>query len=108
MTAALPGDPGSFPIGEFSFPIGGIPLARTRSVIAGLVPAISIRMAQCPIYRDGRDIRAFTPVFDGLLPGHDQAGLPRVSSPLLFPLAKLSNILDNLKTESTANAYSPC
>jgi len=29
-------------------------------------------------YRDGRDIRAFTPVFDGLLPGHDQVGLSRV------------------------------
>jgi|GEM_PF-4953767 hypothetical protein len=22
---------------------------------------------------DGRDIRAFTPVFDGLLPGHDES-----------------------------------
>jgi len=52
--------------------------SKTRGVIAGLVPAISIRMAQCLDYRDGRDIRAFTPVFDGLLPGHDQAGLPRV------------------------------
>jgi len=27
-----------------------------------------------PDYRNGRDTRAFTPVFDGLLPGHDQAG----------------------------------
>jgi hypothetical protein len=26
----------------------------------------------------GRDIRAFTPVFDGLLPGHDEAGLARL------------------------------
>ena len=31
-----------------------------------------------PDYRDGRDIRAFTPVFDGLLPGHDEWELPRV------------------------------
>jgi len=27
-----------------------------------------------PDYRDGRDIRAFTPIFDGLLPGHDKRG----------------------------------
>jgi hypothetical protein len=27
-----------------------------------------------PDYRDGRHIRAFTPVFDGLLPSHNQAG----------------------------------
>jgi hypothetical protein len=52
--------------------------SKTRGVLAGLVPAISIRMAQVPDYRDGRDIRAFTPVFDGLLPGHDQVELPRV------------------------------
>jgi len=32
-----------------------------RFVIAGLVPAISIRRAQCPDYRDGRD-----------KPGHDE------------------------------------
>jgi hypothetical protein len=31
-----------------------------------------------PDYWDGRDIRAFTPVFDGLLRGHDQVGLQRV------------------------------
>src|SRR5262245_20438505 len=35
----------------------------SRFVIAGLVPAISIRRAQCPNYRDGRD-----------KPGHDQIG----------------------------------
>jgi hypothetical protein len=27
-----------------------------------------------PDYRDGRDIRAFTPVFDGLPPGRDVVG----------------------------------
>src|SRR5258708_4194858 len=37
-------------------------------------------------YRDGRDIRAFTPVFDGLLPGHDQVELPRVLRLLHRPL----------------------
>src|SRR5258708_6099715 len=41
--------------------------SKTRGVIAGLVPAISIRMAQVPDYRDGRD-----------KPGHDQVELPRV------------------------------
>jgi hypothetical protein len=40
---------------------------KTRGVIAGLVPAISIGMAQVPDYRDGRD-----------KPGHDQVGLPRL------------------------------
>jgi hypothetical protein len=41
-------------------------------VIAGLVPAISFRRARRPDFRDGRDIRAFTPVCDGLMPGHDR------------------------------------
>src|SRR6478735_9540529 len=37
--------------------------------MAGLVPAISFHGARlCHAYRDGRDIRAFTPVFDGLCP----------------------------------------
>ena len=35
----------------------------SQFVIAGLVPAISIRRAQCQNYRDGRD-----------KPGHDQIG----------------------------------
>jgi hypothetical protein len=34
-----------------------------------------------PDYRDGRDIRAFTPVFDGLLPGHDQPGAEKFCAP---------------------------
>src|SRR3569832_143475 len=38
------------------------------SVMAGLVPAISLRKAQCPPYRGLRDKRSFTPVFDGLCP----------------------------------------
>jgi hypothetical protein len=38
-------------------------------VMAGLVPAISFMEAQCVPQRDARDIRAFTPVFDGLCPG---------------------------------------
>ena len=38
------------------------------SVMAGLVPAIPLRDARCPPKRDHRDIRAFTPVFDGLCP----------------------------------------
>jgi hypothetical protein len=43
----------------------GVPdgLEHGRFVIAGLVPAISIRRAQCADYRDGRD-----------KPGHDQVG----------------------------------
>ena len=47
--------------------------SKTRGVIAGLVPAISIRMAQVPDYRDGRD-----------KPGHDQVELPRVLPPVTF------------------------
>jgi hypothetical protein len=43
--------------------------SETLTVIAGLVPAIPIRETQsCHINRDGRDTRAFTPVFDGLCP----------------------------------------
>src|SRR5216684_5802640 len=38
--------------------------SKTRGVIAGLVPAMTIRMAQVPDYRDGRD-----------KPGHDQVEL---------------------------------
>src|SRR6516164_7379217 len=42
---------------------------RPPIVMAGLVPAIPLRLARpCLPYRDGRDIRAFTPVFDGLCP----------------------------------------
>jgi hypothetical protein len=37
-------------------------------VMAGLVPAIPIFGTQCQLDRDHRDIRAFTPVFDGLCP----------------------------------------
>src|SRR6266478_4110692 len=52
--------------------------AKLPIVSAGLVPVPSTRIgggpAQCAGYRDGRDIRAFTPVFDGLLPGHDHTG----------------------------------
>jgi hypothetical protein len=33
--------------------------------MAGLVPAIPIRKARCFPDRDRRDIRAFTPVFEG-------------------------------------------
>ena len=33
-------------------------------------------------YRDGRDIRAFTPVFDGLLPGGDQMGTATSLAPV--------------------------
>jgi hypothetical protein len=44
--------------------------------MAGLVPAIHALLL--PGYRkedvDARDIRAFTPVFDGLLRGHDDGG----------------------------------
>ena len=36
--------------------------------MAGLVPAIPLRRAQCVPKRGHRDIRAFTPVFDGLSP----------------------------------------
>jgi hypothetical protein len=39
--------------------------------MAGLVPAISLSQGPCPPNRGRRDIRAFTPVFDGLLPGDD-------------------------------------
>jgi hypothetical protein len=42
-------------------------------MVAGLIPAIhAFELAR---HRDagGRDIRAFTPVFDGLLPGHDES-----------------------------------
>jgi hypothetical protein len=39
-----------------------------QPVITGLVPVISLRDARCPPKRDGRDIRAITPVFDGLCP----------------------------------------
>jgi hypothetical protein len=34
-------------------------------VVTGLVPVTPLRMALCLPERDGRDIRAFTPVFDG-------------------------------------------
>src|SRR5436305_5972512 len=37
-------------------------------VIPGLVPGIPLRRAQCVTKRDGRGVRAFTPVFDGLCP----------------------------------------
>ena|GEM_PF-5113339 len=43
-----------------------------------------------PDYRDGRDIRAFTPVFDGLLPGHDQLRRLRV---LLLLLIEVRNTM---------------
>jgi hypothetical protein len=39
--------------------------------MAGLDPAIPLRRAQCVPKRDHRDIKAFTPVFDGLKPGDD-------------------------------------
>jgi hypothetical protein len=43
--------------------------SEALTVIAGLVPAMTIRETQsCPINRDGRDTGAFTPVFDGLCP----------------------------------------
>jgi hypothetical protein len=35
--------------------VTGAKLVAGRFVIAGLVPAISIRRAQCADYRDGRD-----------------------------------------------------
>jgi hypothetical protein len=38
--------------------------AQTVPDTCGLVPAISIRRAQCPPKRDRRDIRVFTPVFE--------------------------------------------
>src|SRR5713101_9434979 len=50
------------------------PRGKTRGspcVIAGPVPAISIRRAQCANYRDGRD-----------KPGHDQVEPPRVFAPV--------------------------
>jgi hypothetical protein len=44
--------------------------SKTRGVIAGLVPAISIWMAQCPtIGMAGTSLDK---------PGRDQAGLPRI------------------------------
>ena len=36
-----------------------------------LVAGIHVFYAEQEQRRGGRDIRAFTPVFDGLLPGHD-------------------------------------
>jgi len=41
-------------------------------VVAGLVPAIHVFLAECHEQGvDARDIRAFTLVFDGLMRGHD-------------------------------------
>jgi hypothetical protein len=44
--------------------------SKTHGVISGDLD----QDGAVPDYRDGRDIRAFTPVFDGLLPSHDQVG----------------------------------
>jgi hypothetical protein len=45
---------------------------QPSTVMPALVPGIHVFFGefQQPDV-DGRDIRAFTPVFDGLLPGHD-------------------------------------
>src|SRR5262249_8412638 len=53
----------------------------SQFVIAGLVPAISIRKAQCPNYRDGPRIKS-----RGDKPGHDQIGIAMSFAPLLAPL----------------------
>ena len=49
--------------------------------MAGLVPATPIRRAQCQPKRDRRDIRAFTPVIDGLWPGMTQKRLLKIIPP---------------------------
>src|SRR5713101_9622156 len=51
----------------------------SRLVIAGLVPAISIRRAQCADYRDGRD-----------KPGHDQVGTATSFAPITDDMAKFA------------------
>jgi hypothetical protein len=38
----------------------------------GLVPGIHVFTDTLKEDVDGRDIRAFTPVFDGAMPGHDE------------------------------------
>jgi hypothetical protein len=58
--------------------VTGAKLVAGRFVIAGLVPAISIRRAQCADYRDGRD-----------KPGHDQIGTATSFAPLTNVGAKL-------------------
>jgi hypothetical protein len=85
MTAALWGDTDSFPIGDSAYlrKIASVP----HLVIATLVQAVSI------IWR-----RAILIEIAGIRPGDDAE----------FLLAKLSNILDNFKIESTANAHPPC
>jgi len=57
------------PVGAFHALGNRIKTRDSRFVIAGLVPAISIRRAQCQNYRDGPRIRS-----GGDKPGHDQIG----------------------------------
>src|SRR5215471_20886947 len=53
----------------------------SQFIIAGLVPAMTIRKAQCPNYRDGPRTKS-----GGDKPGHDQIGIAMSFAPLLAPL----------------------
>ena len=58
--------------------------------MAGLVPATHV-LTPCKLKGvDGRDIRAFTPVFDGLLPGQDDVDRPRTSQARAYFFAPLT------------------
>ena len=60
--------------------------------MAGLVPATHVLMPCKFKGVDGRDIRAFTPVFDGLLPGHDDVDRLRTSQVGITSLRWLSRM----------------
>jgi hypothetical protein len=51
----------------------GFKTFKQHFVMAGLDPAIHVFIAAMKARRGCPGIRAFTPVFDGLLPGHDGA-----------------------------------
>ena len=77
-----------------------------RIVMAGLVPAISMRLAQCFLYRDRRDIRAFTPAFErvkelGLQPASfPQPDMARTSGQ--FQVEPVPRLAAQLVTSSAA------
>jgi hypothetical protein len=69
--------------------------------MAGLVPAIHAFLAPGAKGVDARDIRAFTPVFDGLLRGHDE--WPYVSARIRFA-ASSPALMAPVKPPKPANA----
>jgi len=78
--------------------------------MAGLVPATHVLNAVQAQGVDGRDIRAFTPVFDGLLPGHDVESVDHYEGwyYLLQPFPASSNPSNKRPALAPARVSSRC